>query len=172
MPASLFLTGFTVTPDGPRKGFCVVTAGTYDGRQGVQLPASPLQPIPFKRPRKQPWSHQYQGDGLLIQHWPETPDVFGYTISITATSRKEAALSITGKATSMAGSVASTVGAAPLGALLLATDPLLQAIGQTAGARVLGSLQGSEADASGTQSSWEISRTESSVVFFVKYVVR
>ena len=46
MPASLFLKKFTLTEDAPRKGFAVVTAGTYDGRQGVRLPARAAHPAP------------------------------------------------------------------------------------------------------------------------------
>lgn len=171
MPASLFLKKFTLTAEAPRKGFVVVTAGTYDGRQGVRMPASPLDPVPFKRPRREAWTHTYEGDGLLIQHWPTEPDVFGYTLSITATNRRDKALEIAGKSTSAAGSVVHSVGVAPVGAVLNATEPILRAIGNMAGARTLASLHGSESDTSGTKSSWTVKREEEAVVFHLAYKV-
>lgn len=171
MPATLFLKKFTLTEDAPRKGFAVVTAGTYDGRQGVRLPAQPLDPVPFKRPRRGSWTHTYEGDGLLVQHWPETPDVFGYTLSITATTRKDKALEIAGKGTSAAGDLANTVGLKPVGAVLSATEPILRAVSNMAGAKTLASLHGSESDTTGTQQSWSVVREESAVVFHLSYKV-
>jgi|GEM_PF-4078555 len=171
MPASLFLKKFTLTNEAPRKGFCVVTAGTYDGRQGVKLPAHPLDPVPFKRGRRQPWTHAYEGDGLLVQHWQDIPDVFGYTLSITATTRRDKALEIAGKGTTAAGSLANTAGMAPVGAVLSATEPILKAVSSMAGARTLASLHGSESDESGTKQSWTIERHEEAVIFFLTYKV-
>ena len=55
--------------------------------------------------------------------------------------------------------------------ILQTTHPLIASIGSVASARTLGSLQGSETDASGTQQSWQFMRTEASVLFFLKYKV-
>jgi len=171
MPASLILRTIELTEDAPRKGFAVVTASTYDGRQGVQITDTALPPVGFKRPRKKGWTYQFAGDGMLIQQWDEAPDVFGYTVFLTITSKLDKALEITGKASTAAGSLASSVGLLPVGAVLNATDPILKAIANMAGARMVGSLTGSERDESGTKQDWTLRRQEGEVVFTLTYSV-
>ena len=95
----------------------------------------------------------------------------GSPISITVSTRKVLALQIAGRGTSAAGSVADAVGLQAVATLLQTTHPLIASIGSVASARTLGSLQGSETDASGTQQSWQFTRTEASVLFFLKYKV-
>ena len=107
MPASLVLKTIELTEGAPRKGFAVVTASTYDGRNGVQITDVSLPPVAFKRPRQKGWTYHFAGDGLLIHQWDETPSVFGYTVFLTITSRMDKALEIAGKSTSAAGALAS-----------------------------------------------------------------
>ena len=171
MPASLVLKTIELAQSAPRKGFAVVTASTYDGRDGVQITDVSLPPVSFKRSRQKGWTYHFAGDGLLIHQWDETPDVFGYTVFLTITSRLDKALEIAGKSTRAAGSLASTVGLQPVGAVLTATDPILTAVANMAGASMVGALTGSERDESGTQQAWTLRRQEGDVTFTLSYAV-
>ena len=169
MPASLVLKTIELTETAPRKGFAVVTASTYDGRKGVQITDVSLPPVSFKRPRQKGWTYHFAGDGLLIHQWDETPDVFGYTVFLTITSKLDKALQIAGKSTKAAGALANTVGMQPVGAVLMATEPILTAIANMAGARMVGALTGSERDESGTKEDWTLRRQEGDVIFTLSY---
>lgn len=171
MPASLLLERIAFSEDGPRRGYAVVTACTYDGTDGVKVAESQLPPLEVRRGRGSRWRYNFAGDGLLIRRWTESPDAFGYVVFVTVTNRMEAALEVSAAATSVVEKVAGAAGAAPVAGIGTAVSAVFKALKGIAGARVVGALVGSEVDAEGTEADWSFRRREGKSFFTLSYDV-
>jgi hypothetical protein len=169
VPASLLLERIAFAEDGPRRGYAVVTACTYDGIDGVQVAESQLPPLEVRRSRRSRWRYNFAGDGLLIRRWKEAPDAFGYVVFVTVTNRMEAALEVSAAASSVVETVAGAAGVAPVAGIGTAVSAVFKALKGIAGARVVGALVGSEVDAQGTDEDWSFRRREGKSFFTLSY---
>lgn len=172
MSATLVLPRITFTETAPRNGFAVVTACTYDGLNGIQLSQVAMPPLPIDRERNEQWTYEYAGDGLLVRHWDKLPSAFGYVVVVTHTRKLEAALELSQAIAGAATQTTAALGAAPAAAVIGATTAIIKAVQQRMGAKVIGSLVGSEADRNGTHDSWSLARTEGDITFSLAYSVR
>ncbi len=163
MAANLLLERIAFGEDGPRRGYAVVTACTYDGKQGIQVADTQMPPIKIVHKRKKPWRYNFHGDGLLVRHWEDVPSAFGYVIFVTVTNKMEAALDIAAATSSVVQAGASAVGVEAVGGIAGAVSGVLRAIKGISGARVIGTLVGSEVDAEGTEADWSFRRREGDV---------
>ena len=172
MPASLVLKTIELTEDAPRKGFAVVTASTYDGREGVQITNISLPPVRFKRPRQQGWTYHFAGRRTAHPAVGRNPR----RVRIHRLSHRHVPAGQGHGDRRQDHKRQPVLWPARWGCnlwvpFLQATEPILNAIATMAGTRMVGALTGSERDESGTKQDWTLRRQEGDVFFTLTYSV-
>lgn len=139
------------------RGWAVVSAVVYDGKQGIQAPVA-APPMKFVRPAQGNYDFALDGGGLLIGAFESPPDDLGWLITLTLTDSHKQALEIVTATFEAAGALADALGpkAAAAAGALKAGKILLEAFSKINTARVIDTWIGSELDKSDLGSDWTL----------------